>query len=252
MVGYREDDLIGHTYARITHPEDLAQSMALATAMLDNNQPGIQLEKRYIRKDGQTIWVRIYPVNLALLGSSHRALAIFIENVSERKAIEARLRLSKFSIDRAGEAIFWGDPSSKIIDVNEAACAMLGYSKDELCRMTVHDVTDRATPDRWASYWTSLKQRETVRFETSNRTKDGRIIPVDVVVNYLYFDGQEYSCAFVRDISARKESETVLFRTQTELVQAQKMEAIGRLAGGIAHVQQSSDVHQWPKRVAVV
>ena len=233
-VGYREEELIGHTFAHITHPEDLAQSMALATDMLDHNQPGVQLEKRYIRKDGQTIWVRVYPVNLALLGSSHRALAVFIENVSDRKAIEARLRLAKFSIDRAGEAILWGDPSSRIIDVNEAACAMLGYSKDELCRMTVPDLTDMA-PDQWSAYCTRLKQRETVRFETSNRTKDGRIIPVDVVVNYLYLDGQEYSCAFVRDLSARKQAEMVLLRTQTQLVQAQKMEAIGRLAGGIAH-----------------
>ena len=235
MVGYQEDELIGQTYAFLTHPDDLSQSMALATDMLDNKQLGFQLEKRYIRKDGQTIWVSVHPVNLALLGSRHSPLAAFIENVSERKAIEAQLRLSKFSIDRAGEAIFWGDPSGRIIDVNDAACAMLGYSKDELCRMTVHDVTDKANPDLWSEHWTRLKRREMVRFETKNRTKDGRIIPVDVVVNYLYWEGQEYSCAFVRDISARKQAETVLLRTQTQLLHAQKMEAIGRLTGGIAH-----------------
>ena len=235
MVGYREEELIGQTYAFLTHPEDLSQSVALATDMLDNNQLGFKLEKRYIRKDGQSIWVSVHPVNLALLGSRHSPLAAFIENVSERKAIEAQLRLSKFSIDRAGEAIFWGDPSGRIIDANDAASAMLGYSKDELCRMMVHDVTDKAHPDLWSEHWTRLKQREMVRFETNNRTKDGRIIPVEVVVNYLCWNGQEYSCAFVRDISVRKQAEAVLLRTQTQLVHAQKMEAIGRLAGGIAH-----------------
>ena len=235
MVGYQEDELIGQTYAFLTHPDDLSQSIALATDMIVHKQPGVQLEKRYIRKDGRTIWVRVHPVNLGLLGSNHSPLAAFVENVSERKGIEARLRLSQFSIDRAGEAIFWGDPSSRIIDVNDAACALLGYSKDELCHMTVHDVTDKANPDLWSAYWTRLKQQEMMRFETNNRTKDGRIIPVEVVVNYLYWDGKEYSCAFVRDISARKQAETVLLRTQTQLVQAQKMEAIGRLAGGIAH-----------------
>ena len=57
MVGYQEEELIGQTYALLTHPDDLSQSMALATDMLDNKQPGFQLERRYIRKDGQTIWV---------------------------------------------------------------------------------------------------------------------------------------------------------------------------------------------------
>ena len=235
MVGYREDELIGHTYALVTHPDDLSHSMAMAVDMLDHKQSGYRLEKRYIRKDGQTIWVMVHPVNLALLGGMHHPLAAFIENVTERKETEARLRLSKFSIDRSGEAIFWGDPSARIFDVNEAACALLGYSKDELCRMTVHDVTDHAKPDLWPAYWTRLKQGETVRFETLVWTKDGRVIPVEVVVNHLHCDGQEYSCAFVRDISPRKQAEAVLLRTQAQLLQSQKMEAIGRLAGGIAH-----------------
>jgi two-component system, cell cycle sensor histidine kinase and response regulator CckA len=235
MVGYREEELIGQTYALVTHPDDLSQSMALAADMRDSQQPGFRLEKRYIRKDGQTIWVMIHPVNLALLGSRHPPVAAFIEDVTERKQSEARLRLSKFSIDRAGEAIFWGDPSARIIDVNEAACAMLGYEKDELCRLTVHDVTAQAKPGLWPGHWARLKQRETERFETMVGTKAGRIVPVDVVVNYLDVDGQEYSCAFVRDISTRKEMETALLRIHAQLIQAQKMEAIGRLAGGIAH-----------------
>lgn len=111
MVGYREDELIGQTYALVTHPDDLAQTMGLASDMLDRQQPGFQLEKRYIRKDGQMIWVMFHPVNLALLGSHHHPLAAFIEDITVRKRSEVRSRLSKFSIDRAGEAIFWVDPS---------------------------------------------------------------------------------------------------------------------------------------------
>jgi two-component system, cell cycle sensor histidine kinase and response regulator CckA len=59
--------------------------------------------------------------------------------------------------------------------------------------------------------------------------------PVEVSVNYLNYDGNEFNCAFVKDISARKRVEKVLNKTQVQLAQAQKMEAIGRLAGGIAH-----------------
>ena len=235
MVGYQEDELIGQTDALVTHPDDLSQSKVLAVDMLDTQQPGCRVEQRYIRKDGQTIWVTVHPVNLALLGSRHHPLAAFIENVTERKETEIRLRMSKSSIDRAGDAIFWSDPSARIFDVNEAACTLLGYSKDELCSLTLHDIVDNATPSLWLTYWTTLKQRETVRFETLSRTKDGLIIPVDVVINYLDFDGQAYGCAFVRYISARKQTEAALLQTQTQLDQSEKMGAVGRLAGGIAH-----------------
>ena len=177
----------------------------------------------------------LHPMNLALLGSRHSPLVAFIEDVTERKQTEDQLRLAKHSIDRASAAIFRVDPSARILDVNDAACAMLGYSKDELCAMTLHDVAVDVKPDLWSAYVRRLKDRGTVMFETINRTKDGRIISVELYANYLYFDGQEYMCAFARDISARKQAEMAMRQAHEQVVQSQKMEAIGRLAGGIAH-----------------
>lgn len=139
-------------------------------------------------------------------------------DMTEHKETEAQLRLSKLTIDRGGESILWFDLSAWIIDVNEAACAMLGYSKDELCRMTVHDIMVSAMPDLWPVLRSSLKQGETVRFEAINRTKDGRVIPVDVVTNYLEVDGREYICAFARGISAPNQAETAMRRPTGRLL----------------------------------
>jgi len=67
-----------------------------------------------------------------------------------------------------------------------------------------------------------------VTVESRHKTKHGRVFPIEVTASYLEFDGQEYSFAFVRDITERRELET-------QLRQAHKLEGIGQLAAGIAH-----------------
>ncbi|MFN8458930.1 MAG: response regulator [Anaerolineae bacterium] len=80
-----------------------------------------------------------------------------------------------------------------------------------------------------------LKQLGTRSSEWTHRTKDGRMIPVEVVANYIEFGGRALNCAFVRDISERKAAEEAKAKLEAQLRQAQKMESIGRLAGGVAH-----------------
>jgi signal transduction histidine kinase/ActR/RegA family two-component response regulator len=71
--------------------------------------------------------------------------------------------------------------------------------------------------------------------ESRHKSKDSKIFPVEITVNYLEFEGKEYNCAFARDITERKEAEKEREKMQAQFRQAQKMEAVGTLAGGIAH-----------------
>jgi PAS domain S-box-containing protein len=125
-------------------------------------------------------------------------------DITERKRSEEALRLAKFSVERAADAVYWIDPQAKILDVNEAASLMLGYSKDELCAMTVHDLNPDFQADMWPGFWAETQRRGTMVFETSHRAKNGQLIPIEVSVNYLSYEGKEYHCAFVRDITERK------------------------------------------------
>ena len=139
-----------------------------------------------------------------------------------RKQAEEALRLATFTVERAADAVYWIDPHAKILEVNEAACAMLGYSKEELCALTVHDVNPDFHTDMWPAFWTETKQRGTASIETSHRAKDGRIVPVEVHVSHLSYGENEYHCAFVRNITERKRTEAALraseerFRTVVE------------------------------------
>ncbi|KMP12404.1 hypothetical protein UZ36_00585 [Candidatus Nitromaritima sp. SCGC AAA799-C22] len=120
---------------------------------------------------------------------------------------EKFLRLSHFTIERALAAIYWVDAQGRIHRANETACRMLGYTQDEMVTMTVQDLDPRSNAESWAEHWRELKKGMQLSFEAVNRAKDGRLVPVEVFSNYIDFEGEEYSCCFVRDVSERKRAE---------------------------------------------
>ena len=128
----------------------------------------------------------------------------------ERVRAEDKLRLTQFSIDHATDALYWIDQQAHIVDVNQAACAMLGYSVEEFRRMTVHDINPHFSAAGWPAFWARTKQEEAASIQSEHRAKDGRMIPVEVNMQFLLYEGREYHCAFVRDISGRIEAERAL------------------------------------------
>ena len=135
-----------------------------------------------------------------------------IRDITRRKTAEELFRLMQFSIDRSSEAAFWMSPDAHFSYVNQAACRSLGYSRDELLKMTVHDIDPGFPQEIWPEHWEEVKRRGSFVIESYHRTRDGTIFPVEITVNYLKFGGREYNCAFARDITERKRAEEVLYR----------------------------------------
>lgn len=144
------------------------------------------------------------------------------------KPPEELLRFTQFALDSLPDAAYWVEESSVITYVNDAACRMLGYTKAELLEKRIYELNPDLPPSIWQPMWQKLKQDRRRTFETRHQAKDGRIIPVEISSNFVEFNGKESSWAFARDISERKQLEG-------RLRQAEKMEAIGQLAGGVAH-----------------
>jgi PAS domain-containing protein len=69
-------------------------------------------------------------------------------------------------------------------------------------------------PEGWRLHWQEVQQRGSFTIETQHQTKQGRVFPVEVTLNYLKFNDQEYNCAFARDISDRKRSEAALRKSE--------------------------------------
>ncbi|OQW33622.1 MAG: hypothetical protein A4E19_04360 [Nitrospira sp. SG-bin1] len=136
------------------------------------------------------------------------------DEIMERKRAEKALQLTQFTVDRAAQGIFWVGPNAEILYVNEAASQVLGYSREELLHMTVHDIDPNFPPEAWPAHWAELKRRGSFTFESSQHTKRGGVRYTEITVNHLEYDGQEYNCAIVRDVTERKTIEARLRTTQ--------------------------------------
>ncbi|HTR44441.1 MAG TPA: PAS domain S-box protein [Thermodesulfovibrionales bacterium] len=139
----------------------------------------------------------------------HREMAA-LKGFERAKSADEALQLARFTMDNIVDAIYWMDSKAQIIDVNETACSMLGYTREELLNFTVFDIDPDFTADEWVNTWEALKSHGKQTIETKHRTKEGRIIPVEIMANYLRFGGRELDCAFARDISQRKQTEEAL------------------------------------------
>lgn len=142
--------------------------------------------------------------------------------ITERKKAEEEMKFMQFSIDRSADAAFWMGEDARFIYVNDAACRSLGYSRKELLNMSVPDIDPDFPADIWPDHWRDVKKRGSFSFESRHRTKEGKVFPIEVTVNYLEFAGKEYNCAFAKDITERKKTEATLreneerFRTLVE------------------------------------
>ena len=136
------------------------------------------------------------------------------KEIKYRKEAEGALKFTQFAVDHSSDAAFWIGSDARFTYVNEAVCRFLGYSKDELLTMTVHDIDPNFPKEIWAEHWAGLKHRGSNVIESHHRNKAGDIFPVEISVNYVEFEGNEYHCAFARDISFRKRAEKALMESE--------------------------------------
>ncbi|MBI9105075.1 MAG: PAS domain S-box protein [Spirochaetales bacterium] len=151
--------------------------------------------------------------------------------MDERLREEKRYRKT---IESSFDGFWIVDTTGKFLEVNEAYCRMIGYTKNELLSMSIMDVEASESPEDTKNRLTRIERIERDRFETKHRHKDGTIL--DVECNTTYSEGRpNVFYVFIRDITERNKAEIEKERLQRQLQQSQKMEAVGTLAGGIAH-----------------
>ncbi len=211
--GWKPDELVGKNTFDIIHPEDVEIGKQFISSLLIAPNTTRTTELRYKKKDGNYCWIEITLVNLlddpdvcGFLGNYH--------DITERKKTEQILQMTRISVDSASDAMYWIKPDSRIVDVNHAACDFLGYTREELINLKVPDVDVNYNADVWIHHFEELKIKGYLKFETTQKKKNGELIEVEIVANYIKFENDEFNCAFVRDITERKKAEAELLERE--------------------------------------
>ena len=136
------------------------------------------------------------------------------EDITLLRQAQAALQLTQFSVDHAVEGFLWIGPDARIFHVNESTCRMLEYAKEELTTMTLHDIDPNFSSEIWHAHWEELKEKGSLTFESKYWSRTGRVLDMEVTVNYLQYEGREYNCAIMRDIGERKRAHAALHASE--------------------------------------
>ncbi len=185
------------------HPDDLPQLESLPRQVTVGSEPIVR-EYRVRHAHGNYLWIRDEARLLADASGGVLEVVGAWTLIDKLKQTERALRFTQFAVDHSGTATFWCDADGRFVYVNETACRLLGCDRHELLCINIQQVFPAYRAEGWMEFWTRLKQAGTQSFESSVRRQNGGYVPVEVTANYLRYEGLEYNCALVRDITERR------------------------------------------------
>jgi PAS domain S-box-containing protein len=195
-LGYTNAELKGMKVNELVHnfsTEDRSQAWAAL-----RKHRVLDWEGELCAKDGTVI--PVYCSMNLIRYKDQEINCIFAKDWRKKKARDERLRLSQFTLDEAVDMIFWFDDKGTFKFVNQTAFKVLGYESFDRW----NDLFPESAALSFGDLRESLDTHETIYQETEVRTSDGHWLPVEVHINFISFEGTDYACAFLRDISARQ------------------------------------------------
>jgi len=229
LLGWTRAEALGRTSVELGLWADPADRERMAEAI---GRDGIieNLEARYRRKDGCVRWGLFSARRLRVDGQPH--LLSVARDIDELRRSQAALRQSeakfKALFEHASDSITLRDMQLRYVDVNPAACATAGLAREALLATPPLDLVPEAERAFTEAAFARACAGEHPVIDVSIRRADGTLVPVESSLQRIEVDGEPMILAVARDVSERR-------RLEGQLLQAQKLEAIARLASGLAH-----------------
>lgn len=217
MLGYTEQELQNMTFIDITYPEDVDKDVNLAKKLIAGEIPYFQIEKRYVRKNGEVFWILL----TASIIRDERGNPLYglgmIEDISERKKVEEELQFKSMLLDSVIDSVFVLTPDGRMIYVNEAAYKDRGYTKEELLSLPLDKIDAPEYVKLEKPRIDKLLQTGSAIFEAAHLKKDGSIMPVEIHAQVIEHKGEKVIVSVARDISVRRAAEERLKESEQKL-----------------------------------
>jgi PAS domain S-box-containing protein len=172
---------------------------------------------------------------LAQSAAAIRNAALYREVAVTNRRLEQEVRRNELLLNSVADGVFGVDDHGRLTFINPAATRMLGYDASDVLGQDAHDRLHHASPDGVGSCPAAVALRQGQEYRSSDDglwRRDGRRVPVDLVVTPLQQDGNTLGAVVTfRDLSRQQEAE----RQRRALAQNEKLRALGQLASGVAH-----------------
>jgi PAS domain S-box-containing protein len=237
MLGYSAAELRERTIFDVTHPEDLPRNRELYDELTTGRRSSYRIEKRFLRKDGSVFWghLMVHPL-LEESGRITHHIGL-VEDISEQRRIQAALQQSterlQAVLNAAVDGIVLIDTAGIIQSVNPSVQKLFGYTPEELIGQNVKVLMPppwREEHDGYLDHYQATGEARIIGIgrQVEGRRRDGSTFPLDLAVSEVRHGSEVFFLGTLRDLTDR-------VRLEAEFRQSQKMEAVGRLAGGVAH-----------------
>ncbi|HYH01189.1 MAG TPA: PAS domain S-box protein [Terriglobales bacterium] len=206
IVGYTQAELLSKTFQDITHPEDLEKDVQLYDRVKAGEIDRYTLEKRYLHKNGSTIWVSLSVSLMEETGGEKYAIGV-VEDISEHKYAEEELSKANAIIESSHDAIYSMTLEGVITSWNAAAARLYGYTKEEAIGSSMSLVVPTERQAELLNFFSRLAKGEEVgHYDTVRKRKDGSLVDVSVNISPVLDDsGRVVEASIVaRDITQLK------------------------------------------------
>ncbi len=213
IVGYSQEELLDLTYYDLTNPDDHPQTVPEVLPLLSDQPRSFSKEKRYIRKDGRSVWVSL---SLSLVEDSSgepKYIVSVVQDIDERKRAEQQVLFQASLLGQVRNAIIVTDTAGKITYWNKFAETLYQWKAEEvLGRMASEVLSAETTNERYQETLLALRQGGHWEGEYTAKRKDGTTLLVHTV-NTAIKDSKGNLQAFVGvslDMTERKQAEEAL------------------------------------------
>jgi len=230
VLGYAPEAFTGRVINAWIHPDDLVYLESDAVGMLGGLVDGNTVTVRFRHADGHWIWIEAVGRDLTGVPAVG-GVVVNARDVTQRRDAELGMARLVQAVEQTSEAIVVTDASGIIEYVNPAFEQITGYRAREAIGRNPRILKSGQHPRSfYEAMWNTLLSGQTWSGQITNRRRDGDVYQEEATISPVV----DHSGAIVHFVAVKRDiTETLALESQ--LQQAQKMEAVGRLAGGIAH-----------------